>query len=262
MIEFLAFMATGLHAVNIDEKALNTIMRSHDVHADAVTMYETTLQKANISLAKLVNRKKAILSGRMNDFLSVYQQIREINFNPGEGIIELFEDQLFVDRTEGIQEMVASSMKPMSEKELFVTYLISPVGMAGAILKEAKRNEKMAKSQLREAFVLSDQANLIGIALDAITQRADQFSEMLAKFGVLFEAYIDKTNQIISKNGTERKNYSKGEREVLMNCVNFAVAVKAILDIPILGKDGNVTQEAIAAIEDGEKRLIEFKAHI
>ena len=261
-LAFGVTFASVWRATDINEQTLNTLKRAYNEHEDALYELDTHKKKANDSLTKLVNRKKAILSQRMDRFLSVYQKIREIDFRPGEGIIELYSRQFSVDVAEELKVMTVSSMKPMSEKELVLTYLISPLGMGGAILEESKRNAQIANSQMQIARTLSAQTELLMAAVDAIGQRAEQLANLLSQFSVLFGKSIDQTEQIIGRNGTNRELYSDRELEILMNCVNLAHAIKAILDTPILNADGSVTEASLQALDDGSRRLQEFQNRV
>ena len=89
LIETIALgitFAQAWKANDLDNKSLNTLKKAYDTHANAIALFERHKQDADASLRKLVNRKKGILSTRMNRFVSVYQQIRKIDFRPGDGI--------------------------------------------------------------------------------------------------------------------------------------------------------------------------------
>lgn len=260
LIETIALgitFAQAWKASDIDEQALNTLKKAHDKHADAIELFDRRKQAADASLQKLVNRKKGILSTRMNRFISVYEQIRKIDFCPGDGILELYTNTLSVRQVEELAIMAATSMQPLSEKELAAKYLFTGVG--GMILADSKRNAEIANSQKRIANTLYSQAETLAIAVDAIGARAEQMSSLLARFSMLFGECIESTEQIIQRNGIDRSRYSRSDRETLMNCVNLAQAVKAILDVPVLNADGSVTEASLTALEEGEHRLQELR---
>lgn len=249
--------AQAWKANGIDEKAMKTLAKAYDKHASAAVLFERHKQDTDAKLQKLVNRKKAILSTRMSQFIEIYQQIRAIDFQPGDGILELYANTLSVKQVGELEMMTATSMKPMSEKELAVKYLFT--GLGGMILADSKRNAAIANNQNRIANTLYAQAETLVIAVDALGARAEQMSGLLARFGMLFGDCIKSTAQLIQQNGTDRSRYSKADREVLMNCVNLAQAIKAVLDVPVLNADGSVTEASLVALEDGEHRLQELQ---
>ena len=76
LIETIALgitFAQAWKANDLDNKSLNTLKKAYDTHANAIALFERHKQDADASLRKLVNRKKGILSTRMNRFVSVYQ---------------------------------------------------------------------------------------------------------------------------------------------------------------------------------------------
>ena len=71
----------------------------------------------------------------MNRFISVYEQIRKIDFRPGDGILELYTNALSVRQVEELEIMTATSMQPLSEKELAVNCFA--VSTPGKYIQEA-----------------------------------------------------------------------------------------------------------------------------
>lgn len=246
-------------ASDLNEKALNSLKKAYNTRADAVALYEQHKADADQKLIKLVNRKKAILNNRMDQFLSVYEKIREIDFRPGEGILELYSNNLSVRQVEEIKTMAMTAKRSLTEKEMAVQYLFTGIG--GLMLADSKRNVEIANSQKRIANTLYSQVETMVIAIDAIGARAEQISELLSQFGRIFATSIQATSEVIETNGTDRQRYTKADREILMNCVNVAGAVKAILDVPILNADGSVTEASLMAIQEGKSRLqdIQYK---
>lgn len=262
---FATTFAQAWKANDIDEKAMNTLKKAYDKHADAIELFERHKQEADASLQKLVNRKKGILSTRMNRFIGVYQQIRAIDFHPGDGILEIYTNTLSVKQVKELEIMAATSMQPLSEKELAAKFLfhgILSTGTGNMILADSKRNAEIADSQKRIANTVYSQAETLVIAVDAIGKRAEQMSSLLARFGMLFGECIESTEQIIQRNGSDRSRYSEEDRKTLMICVNLAQAVKAILDVPVLNADGSVTDASLTALEEGERRLQELRQSI
>lgn len=247
-------------SLDMDEKALKTVKEAHNTHADAIESLNRHKADANESLEKLINRKKAILSSRMSKFISVYQQVQTINFQPGDGILELENCDFTVQDIDNLQTMVTTSLSPMSEKEMAVKFLMSGIG--GVILADSKRNAEIANSQQRIASTVKAQAENMEIAFDAIRDRANQISDILAKLGLLFGRSIEATERTIQKNGTQRSRYSQSDLEILMNCVNLAKGIKDILDVPILSPDGSVTGASLHALESGTAKLKEIECKV
>lgn len=157
---FAVTLAQAWKASDIDEQTFNTLKKAHDKHADAIALFERHKEAADTSLLKLVNRKKGILSTRMNRFITVYEQIRRIDFQPGDGILELYSNTLSVKQAEELEVMAVTSMQPLSEKELMAKFLFGGIigtGVGNMILADSKRNAEIANSQKRIANTLYSQ---------------------------------------------------------------------------------------------------------
>lgn len=201
-----------------------------------------------------------MLNNHMTKFINVYQQIQQIDFRPGEGILELDRSSFTVNDAGVIRTMITTSMHPMSDKEMAVKWLMG--GLGTAILDDSKRNAAIADNQRRIANTMKTQLKTMEIAVDAIGARADQISNLLSKFGLLFGKSISATVQVIQKNGTNHRRYDHDDCQVLMTCVNFAKAIKDILDVPILSADGSVTEASLQAFEQGTSLLHEFENQV
>lgn len=234
-------------SLDMDEDALRTFRQAHNIHVDTLESLRRHKESANQKLEKLINRKKALLKGRIPQFIVLYQQVQKINFRPGEGILELEHDTFTVQDLKELDVMVTTSLKPMSEKELAAKFLMT--GLGGMVLADSKRNVQIADSQMKIASALKSQAQTAEIAMDAIGARANQISEVLQKLGFLLGRSIQTAEAVLQKNGVDRSRYSQTDRETLMNCLNLAKSVKDILDVPILEQDGSVSKESAKALE-------------
>ena len=247
-------------SIKIDEATLSTLKEAYDTHAEAMESLKRHKQAVDTKLQKLVNRKRALLSGRLPQFIDVYQQIQRINFQPGAGILELENTAFTVRDTEEVTLMIDTARKPMTDKELVIKYLMR--GAGGMLIADSKRNAQIADDQLYIASTIKAQTENMEIVLDAIGTRADQIANVLARFGILLGKSITETERIIGQNGLDRNRYSQSDRETLMTCVNLAKGIKDILDVPILGQDGSVTAESLKALECSQKQLFEFEKKI
>lgn len=252
--------AQAWHASEINEKSQDTIRKAYQKQADATALFNQHRDKADRSLVKLANRKRAILSVRMPRFLDTYQQIRAIDFRPGEGIVELYTNSLVIKNEVTFRSLAVTALQPMSDKEIFTTYLIS--GLGGLMLADSRRAEVMASKQNRIANLHQSQTRTMIVAIDAIGAHAEQIANLLSKLSVLFADCIDSTEKIIARNGANRSRYTASDKAVLMNCVNLASAIKSILDVPVLTKSGEITDVSMTALAEGELRLTALKSAI
>ena len=263
ILEALAIGGTFVQAwraSDLDNKAFNTLRRAYDTHADAVVLFERKKEAADISLKKLVNRKKAIYTTRMQEFLELYGRIHTIHFRPGKGIQELFSCTFSTEDAKELQQLAITSMKPLSEKESALRFIF--LGVGNSMLADSKRAVQIANTQVRIANAMYAHAETMSIMVEAIGQRAEQFSTLLAELNKQFGAYLNTAREIIDRNGNDGDKYSENELAILTDCMNFADAIKRYLDIPILSQDGSVTEVSLKALEDGKRTLRQFQRQV
>jgi len=260
-------------SMKIDEKAQRKYAKAYERQSEAVELVEEKQQLADNTLMKVANRKRAILSTTMKDFLELYERIIKINFIAGDGIAELSNNILAPVNITQIQYMTVTAISPMSEKELINTFLVEglkgwmiagPIGatanaLGGTFVKDSERNLSKANSQVKISNVIYSQAETMALALDAITERSKKLADLLAKMNLLFVRSIKTSTEVIDKNGFERLNYEVNDRKVLMTCINLADAIKKILDTPLLDKNGEITQESLTALQIGSEYLYKLQ---
>jgi len=276
MIQFVVAAAVGYlfrksnQALKMDEQARHKYARAFARQVEAQQLVETKKKIADNALIKLVNRKKAILKRTMSDFLLLYSKIIKINFLPGEGIKELEGQVMNPIQLESIHNMGVLAVQPMSDEELLKNFLVAgatgavinlaiagPLGWAigpvkalgDSIVNDSQRNLSNSNKQMKISNVIYSQAENLSVILDAITERSNRTSEVLAKLNLLFIKSIKHTAELIEKNGSERKKYSAEDRIALKTCINFADTIKKIIDVPMFDKEGLL-------IEDTEKVLV------
>lgn len=254
------FVSQVLRAIDLDDKALLSLRQAYDTHANAVVLFERRKEAADTSLKKLVNRKKAIYITRMQEFLNLYGQIRSIQFLPGQGIRELFNCKISAEDVQELRQMAITSKQPLSEKEQAMQFVFR--GLDGSILADSKRNLEIANTQLSIAKTIYISAENMSMVMDAIAQRAEQFSTILSTLSQRFGILLNNAKIIVDQNGTDGSKYSKKDIAILCDCMNFADAIKKYLDIPILNQDGSVTEETLKALEEGKALLSQFQQQV
>ena len=211
-------------------------------------------EKTEKSLIRLANRKKGILSTSIKNFIDLYSQIIKVNFKEGEGIKELSKSQFSLSVVQDIKRMINVASENLDTKQTVMT-MVTKWGITGVISKEAEIDVATAQMRKKQANVIKSQLKIEYTALDAIYQRADRITNVLTKLNILFLKSIVNTKNIIEKNGMDRRNYSKHERESIQLCMNLASTIKIILDTPLLDDDGKIMEQTLNAIEIGESYL-------
>lgn len=274
----------------INERAQTKSLKAMNRLAEANLLAQQQIEAAKLSILRLANRKRGILTSSMKSFLDIYEKIKVINFTEGEGIKEL--SDFTIDIRQELNYQISVASVPMTEKEamasLFSMALLGsgvsplaqtapcmatgvvagPVGriaaasmvVSASIKQDANKNLHMASAISKQANVISEQAKTISIAYDAVSQRADRITDVLTKLNVLFVKILQITKESIDKNGSDKTRYTLDERKKLAVCVNLAGAIKDILDTPLLNEKGDITLKSLEAIQTGEEYIGKINA--
>lgn len=123
---------------------------------------------------------------------------------------------------------------------------------ANANLENARSNRAQAEKAAHEMGLASD-------ACQKISERADMFVDLLGNIHVRFQKFVDQMKEIIDK-GTDYRNYGQAEKDILAMTLSLAVATKAVLDTPILNKDGSVTTKSLDVYHEMNPKITKVKA--
>ncbi|MGH4137655.1 hypothetical protein [Clostridium sp.] len=236
-----------------DAKSDRFNIKAFEKNVNAEENKNNQRHETDMSLIKLANRKKGILSTSMNDFIKVYEKIMTINFLESEGIKELGISVLSPTIFKEMRDMTGVAGIQMTSGQTIVTYLLS--GISGIIAKESEMNLNTASMRNKQANVIASQSETICMALDAVKERANRISEVLAKINILFRKSIETTDNLISEKGRDRKKYTNQDKEQIMTCMNVATTIKKIIDTKLFDEDGEITLQSVEAVQIGEKYL-------
>ena len=119
----------------------------------------------------------------------------------------------------------------------------------------ADKNLDMARSNRAKARGAEEQMKLAGDACRAIGKRADMFRDLISQVDTLFRSLSEKMEAVVKEKGTDYRDYGEEERKTIAMALATAGAVKAVLDTPILTKEGAVTEESLRAYKKVEAFL-------
>lgn len=251
----MSFIWNMIQADKNNARADKINLKAFEKIQNAKEKQEEQEQKMYMSLEKLANRKKGILCTSIKEFIETYEKIMKIDFKDGDGIRELSITKLPPEMISDVRNMSATAIgMTMTTGQTIATYLIKG-GISGIIAKEAEMNLGVANIRKRQANVIEAHSETICTALDAIIQRCDRISEILAKLNLLFMKSIKTTGEIISQKGMNRLNYTRSDKEEIMTCINIASTIKKILDTKLFDEKGEITKQSIEAIQIGDQYL-------
>ena len=83
----------------------------------------------------------------------------------------------------------------------------------------------------------------------AIRRRIYQLYGLLCSLDARLRAAVDELAEVVEAEGTDYRTYSEAARSTVIRAASLASSVKAVLDVPILDKDGALTQESAEIVE-------------
>lgn len=242
----------GNKALNMDAQAIAKYGKAFTKECEAQQLVEQKKQLADKRLENVAKKKRAIINSSLPMFIAVYEQIQKIDIESKDRQFEMIQYS-DIERNSILDSVEIVTKKEFTSQELILGTFLK--GIDGMAVEDSKRNLSAARSQMRVANVAYSQAQSIAEVYDAVIGRSDRIAKLLMSMNALFIEIISQTEKIISVNGTDVKNYSEKDKSVMMMCVNFAVALTQLLDIPILDENSGMTDAAVEMIQTGEDYL-------
>ncbi len=116
--------------------------------------------------------------------------------------------------------------------------------MGFVIGAKASKNLDNARSNMAEARKIAEELETGAVLCNSIRRRSYLFYRLLVRLDLLFTELIYEMEQIIKKQGRNFKKYSTEHKQSIARVCSVAIAIKAVLDTPILTKDGAITPES------------------
>lgn len=245
-------------STKLDEQALKKYAKAFEMNAEAELMLKNKAELVDKRLANVAKKKRAIVENTIPKFVQVYGQIQSIDIEKRNKCNEIAINNK--DKLAIYDKISISKTKKFTDKELVCGLLFK--GLCGMMIEDSERYLSAAHNQMRSANVAYEQAQSVCAIYDAIIARADRISKLLMNMNAVFVKSIDETARTINKNGLDVRKYNDFDKGVLMTCVNIALAMSDIIDIPVVNPDGKICEQAMKLIVNGEKYLDEIERKI
>lgn len=117
------------------------------------------------------------------------------------------------------------------------------LAIGGAFLASKAEDAKWdAYSNKSKAEEFKEQAKNICSLLRAVEKRADQIGDLLSDLNVPFKESIRELKSIIRSSGTDFRNFSIEEQQVVSKAANLAKTIKITLDTSLFREDGSFNE--------------------
>lgn len=112
------------------------------------------------------------------------------------------------------------------------------------MLAKAKSQKDKAYANLAEAKRAAEELNNAGLVCDGIRRRSNMFYNLLVRLDSLFTPLVIQTASAIQEHKGNYQCFSVSQKHTVAATFALAGTIKAVLDTPILSKNGELTEES------------------
>ena len=112
------------------------------------------------------------------------------------------------------------------------------------MLAKAKSQKDKAYANLAEAKRAAEELNNAGLVCDGIRRRSNMFYNLLVRLDSLFTPLVTQTASAIQEHKGNYQSFSLSQKHTVAATFALAGTIKAVLDTPILSKNGELTEES------------------
>lgn len=239
-------------SMKMDEEALRKYAKAFERSSEAELLIRQKAEYTDKRLANVAKKKRAIIEVSVPKFTEVYNKIQKIEFSGSTKANQIILAEK-PDKLAVLNAMSISAKQDFTNKELVCGWIFK--GLGKMIEKDSELYLSAARSQMRAANVVYSQAESIAAIYDAIIARADRIADLLMKMNAMFLGSIQETKDTIERNGLNIRNYNEYDEGILIMCVDLAVAMSDLINIPVVDEQGRICEAAEEMLATGESYL-------
>ena len=123
------------------------------------------------------------------------------------------------------------------------------------MLAKAKSQKNKAYANLAEAKRAAEELNNAGLVCDGIRRRSNMFYNLLVRLDSLFTPLVIQTASAIQEHKGNYQCFSVSQKHTVAATFALAGTIKAVLDTPILSKNGELTEESERLIPQVKEQI-------
>lgn len=123
------------------------------------------------------------------------------------------------------------------------------------MLAKAKSQKDKAYANLAEAKRAAEELNNAGLVCDGIRRRSNMFYNLLVRLDSLFTPLVIQTASAIQEHKGNYQCFSLSQKHTVAATFALAGTIKAVLDTPILSKNGELTEESERLIPQVKEQI-------
>lgn len=229
---------------------------------DAKHNFEFRESACSEALSALGSKKVFVLGTSIANFITTVEKLKNVELQNAVDLNELGRFRINQNSIIELKEMkdkistliVGSSLSAMGGG-LLALGAFSGLGsiVAGSaafglgnivMLAKAKSQKNKAYANLAEAKRAAEELNNAGLVCDGIRRRSNMFYNLLVRLDSLFTPLVIQTASAIQEHKGNYQCFSLSQKHTVAATFALAGTIKAVLDTPILSKNGELTEES------------------
>ena len=278
---FIIPAVVGAAKVESDKlEAKVTNEQANSILTDAKHNFEFRESACSEALSALGSKKAYVLKTSIANFITSVEKMKNVEL---QNAVDLNELERFRINQNSIIEL-----KEMKDKisTLIVGGSLSAMGggllslgafcglgsiVAGSaafglgnivMLAKAKSQKNKAYTNLAEAKRVAEELNNAGLVCDGIRRRSNMFYNLLVRLDSLFTPLVIQTASAIQEHKGNYQCFSLSQKHTVAATFALAGTIKAVLDTPILSKNGELTEESERLIPQVKEQIKKNKRKV
>ena len=255
-----AVVGAKVESDKLEAKVTNE--QANSILTDAKHNFDFRESACSEALSDLGSKKVFVLGTSIANFITTVEKLKNVELQNAVDLNELGRFRINQNSIIELKEMkdkistliVGGSLSVMGGG-LLTLGAFSGVGsiVAGGaafglgnivMLAKAKSQKDKAYANLAEAKRAAEELNNAGLVCDGIRRRSNMFYNLLVRLDSLFTPLVIQTASAIQEHKGNYQSFSLSQKHTVAATFALAGTIKAVLDTPILSKNGELTEES------------------
>lgn len=264
-----AVVGAKVGADKLEAKVTNE--QANSILTDAKHNFEFRESACSEALSALGSKKVFVLGTSIANFITTVEKLKNVELQNTVDLNELGRFRINQNSIIELKEMkdkistliVGGSLSVMGGGLLALGAGLGSIVAGGAavglgnivMLAKANSQKNKAYANLAEAKRAAEELNNAGLVCDGIRRRSNMFYNLLVRLDSLFTPLVTQTASAIQEHKGNYQCFSLSQKHTVAATFALAGTIKAVLDTPILSKNGELTEESERLIPQVKEQI-------
>jgi len=252
--------------------------QANSILTDAKHNFEFRESACSEALSALGSKKAYVLKTSIANFITSVEKMKNVELQNAVDLNELERFRINQNSIIELKEMkdkistliVGGSLSAMGGGLLAIGAGLGSIVAGSAafglgnivMLAKAKSQKNKAYTNLAEAKRVAEELNNAGLVCDGIRRRSNMFYNLLVRLDSLFTPLVIQTASAIQEHKGNYQCFSLSQKHTVAATFTLAGTIKAVLDTPILSKNGELTEESERLIPQVKEQIKKNKRKV